>query len=86
MLELAASALPRFAKAAKSSGKTLSTVADGAYAKRPFLKPLRAAGLTFVSRPRKDAAWSRPSWPSTGRLSDGPRGKALPERGLRQGM
>jgi hypothetical protein len=31
-------------------------VADGAYAKRPFLRPLRAAGVVVVSRLRKDAA------------------------------
>jgi hypothetical protein len=29
-------------------------VADGAYAKRPFLRPLRAAGVTIVSRLRND--------------------------------
>jgi hypothetical protein len=31
-------------------------VADGAYAKRTFLRPLIAAGITIVSRLRKDAA------------------------------
>jgi len=31
-------------------------VADGAYAKRDFLKPARALGMTVVSRLRKDAA------------------------------
>jgi len=31
-------------------------VADGAYAKRDFLKPAAALGLTVVSRLRKDAA------------------------------
>jgi hypothetical protein len=36
-------------------------VADGAYAKRPFLKGARANGFTVVSRLRKDAAlWSLP--------------------------
>jgi len=36
-------------------------VADGAYAKRPFLKPLRAARVIVVSRLRKDAAlWTVP--------------------------
>jgi DDE superfamily endonuclease len=36
-------------------------VADGAYAKRPFLRPARAQGFTVVSRLRKDAAlWSLP--------------------------
>ena len=37
-------------------GKRLWVVADGAYAKRPFLKPLRALGVVVVSRLRKDAA------------------------------
>ncbi len=31
-------------------------VADGAYAKAPFLKPAQALGMTVVSRLRKDAA------------------------------
>jgi hypothetical protein len=36
-------------------------VVDGAYAKRPFLRPARALGFTVVSRLRKDAAlWSLP--------------------------
>jgi len=36
-------------------------VADGAYAKRPFLRPARQRGFTVVSRLRKDAAlWSVP--------------------------
>ena len=37
-------------------GKPLWVVADGAYAKAPFLKPMRALGVTVVSRLRKDAA------------------------------
>jgi hypothetical protein len=37
-------------------GKSLWVVADGAYAKAPFLKPLQALGVTVVSRLRKDAA------------------------------
>jgi len=39
-----------------AAGKRLWVVADGAYAKRPFLKPLRALGVVIVSRLRKDAA------------------------------
>lgn len=39
-----------------AAGKRLWIVADGAYAKRPFLKPLRALGVVVVSRLRKDAA------------------------------
>jgi hypothetical protein len=36
--------------------KPLWVVADGAYAKAPFLKPAKALGITVVSRLRKDAA------------------------------
>ena len=54
-LELAAEQMLKFVKVAKAAGKTVWVVADGAYAKRPFLKPLRAAGVTIVSRLRKDA-------------------------------
>lgn len=55
-LELAAGAVLRFADLVKTAGKTVWAVVDGAYAKRPFLKPLRAARVTVVSRLRKDAA------------------------------
>lgn len=55
-LELAAQAVLRFAELLKLAGKTVWTVADGAYAKRPFLQPLRKAQVTVVSRLRKDAA------------------------------
>jgi hypothetical protein len=42
-------------------GKTLWVVADGAYAKRPFLRGALALGVVIVSRLRKDAAlWSLP--------------------------
>src|SRR5439155_14198992 len=37
-------------------GKPLWVVADGAYAKRAFLKPAQALGMTVVSRLRRDAA------------------------------
>jgi hypothetical protein len=40
----------------KNLGKPLWVVADGAYAKAPFLKPALALGMTVVSRLRKDAA------------------------------
>ena len=46
----------RFAELAKAAGKTVWVVVDGGYAKRPFLRPLRAMGVTVVSRLRKDAA------------------------------
>jgi hypothetical protein len=55
-LELAKGAVLRCADLVKLAGKTLWIVVDGAYAKRPFLKPLRWARLTVVSRLRKDAA------------------------------
>ena len=42
-------------------GKTVWIVADGAYAKRPFLRGVLALGVVVVSRLRKDAAlWSVP--------------------------
>src|SRR5262245_30420414 len=42
-------------------GKPLWVVADGAYAKAPFLKPMRSLGVTVVSRLRRDAAlWITP--------------------------
>jgi hypothetical protein len=43
-------------KIVTAAGKRLWVVADGAYAKRPFLKPLRTLGVVVVSRLRKDAA------------------------------
>src|SRR5262249_19625989 len=42
-------------------GKPLWVVADGAYAKKDFLKPAKSLGMTVVSRLRCDAAlWSLP--------------------------
>src|SRR5262249_61079215 len=42
-------------------GKRVWVVADGAYAKAPFLKPMRGLGVAVVSRLRKDAAlWGVP--------------------------
>lgn len=47
-------------------------VADGAYAKRPFMKRALAAGVTIVSRLRKDAALcSVPRLPKAGRTRAG---------------
>lgn len=43
------------ANIAVSAGKRLWVVADGAYAKRPFLKPALKLGVVIVSRLRKDA-------------------------------
>ena len=49
-------------------GKPLWVVADGAYAKAAFLKPVTALGVTVVSRLRKDAAlWAVPAAPRPGR-------------------
>jgi hypothetical protein len=55
-LELAAGQVLKFANMAQEFGKTVWVAADGAYAKRPFLKPLRQAGVVVISRLRKDAA------------------------------
>jgi hypothetical protein len=55
-LQLAVEQMLSLAELAKVAGKTVWVVADGAYAKRPFLKPLRAAMVVVVSRLRKDAA------------------------------
>ena len=38
------------------TGKPVWVVADGAYAKRPFVRPVLALGVTLVGRLRKDAA------------------------------
>jgi DDE superfamily endonuclease len=52
----------------KSWGKRVWVVADGAYAKAAFLKPLRSLGVTVVSRLRKDAAlWAVPGPRPAGR-------------------
>ena len=40
----------------KHWGKALWVVVDGAYAKAPFLKPMKALAVTVVSRLRKDSA------------------------------
>jgi hypothetical protein len=58
-LQLGAEALLKFAELAKAAGKTVWVVADGAYAKAPFLKPLRAAGVVVVSRLRKERTSTR---------------------------
>jgi hypothetical protein len=53
--------------------KPLWVVADGAYAKKEFLKPAKALGLTVVSRLRKDAAlWSVPGPKPPGRRGPAP--------------
>ncbi len=66
-LQMAAALVTWAATWLKYLGKTLWIVADGAYAKRPFLHAARAAGVTVVSRLRKDAAlWSVPKPPRPG--------------------
>lgn len=60
-LELAVDLLRWAVRWLGDGGKTLWVVADGAYAKAPFLKPLRSLGVTVVSRLRRDAAlWTLP--------------------------
>jgi hypothetical protein len=57
-------------------GKTLWIVADGAYAKRPFLRRALTAGAIVVSRLRKDAAlWSVPE-----PVEPGKRGRGRPSK------
>ena len=64
---MAAEAVAWLADWLKYLGKTLWVVADGAYAKRPFLKAAKAAGVVVVSRLRKDAAlWGVPTPPRPG--------------------
>ena len=49
-------------------GKPVWVVTDGAYAKAPFLKPMRSLGVTVVSRLRKDSAlWTVPGPRPSGR-------------------
>jgi hypothetical protein len=55
-LELAARLLGWAAELLKTAGKSAWLVADGAYAKRPFLQAARAVSVVVVSRLRKDAA------------------------------
>lgn len=60
-LELAADLVRWFVGKLHFVGKKVWVVADGAYAKRPFLKPALAAGVVVVSRLRKDARlWDLP--------------------------
>lgn len=78
-LELAVELL-RWAKAWLGFlGKPLWVVADGAYAKAAFLKPLIASGVVVVSRLRKDAAlWGVPGMRPAGKR--GPNRKYGPNR------
>lgn len=61
-LELAAELVAWVADGLHLLGKTIWVVADGAYAKRPFVRAVLQAGAVLVSRLRKDAAlWSLPA-------------------------
>jgi hypothetical protein len=55
-LEMAGTLVTWLADWLRGTGQPLWIVADGAYAKRPFLRKARAAGVVVVSRLRKDAA------------------------------
>lgn len=66
-LELAAELVTWVVKGLGFLGKTIWIVADGAYAKRPFVRAVLQAGAVLVSRLRKDAAlWSLPTPPRRG--------------------
>lgn len=54
-LELAAELVAWLLLWLRQTGKAVWLVADGAYAKRPFLKPVLALGVVVVSRLRRDA-------------------------------
>jgi DDE superfamily endonuclease len=73
-LELAATLVGWVADWLRFLGKTIWIVADGAYAKRPLVRAVLAAGLVLVSRLRKDAAlWSLPTPPRPGRRGRRPK-------------
>jgi len=54
-LVLAAQMVLWMVQIVRKAGKTMWVVVDGGYAKRPFLKPVMAAGCIVVGRLRKDA-------------------------------
>jgi hypothetical protein len=54
-LQMAVDALLKFVELAKSVGKRVWVVVDGAFANSPFIRPLRRAGVVVVSRLRKNA-------------------------------
>ena len=60
-LELAAAQIEWLVQQLGPNRPPIWVVTDGAYAKRPFLKRVLAAGMTVISRLRCDAAlWSLP--------------------------
>ena len=71
-LEQAVALVEWATRALAGLGKTLWIVADGAYAKRPFLQGAMALGAVVVSRLRKDAAlWSVPETVEPGQRKRG---------------
>ena len=71
-LELAAELVAWVCHWLRFLDKPIWVVADGAYAKRPFVKAVLQAGVVLVSRLRRDAAlWSVPT--SAGRCRGRPR-------------
>lgn len=71
-LEMAAELVQWAARWLGFLGRALWVVADGAYAKRPFLKAAKAAGTIVVSRLRKDAAlFDVPATPRPGKRGRG---------------
>ena len=55
-LEQAVDLARRAARVLKAAEKTVWLVTDGGFTKRPFVRPLMAAGITLVGRLRKDSA------------------------------
>lgn len=55
-MELAVRLVAWLVRWAHCVGTTLGVVVEGGYAKAPFLKPAREAGVVLVGRLRKDAA------------------------------
>jgi hypothetical protein len=71
-LELAADLIPWAADRAHFAGRVVRAVADGFYAKRPFLKAARAAHVTVISRLCRDAGLrTQPASPRGGRRGPG---------------
>src|SRR5579885_1550720 len=70
-LELAAALVSWAAGWLRFAGRAVRAVADGFYAKRPFLKAAAAAGVTVVSRLRRDAGLRTLPAPPRGRRRRG---------------
>ena len=70
-LELAAGLVRWAAGWVRFTGRAVRAVADGAYAKRPFLKAAAAAGVTVISRLRRDAGLRTLPVPPRGRRRRG---------------